>query len=74
MADQSMSPRHFAIADSIRSRRNEPIGTDRITVDDLLRMRSGIPAPNDDQVLARVYAILFRRLHRSPTSSAGLRG
>ena len=28
---------------------------DRITVDDLLRMRSGIPAPNDDAVLARVY-------------------
>jgi D-alanyl-D-alanine carboxypeptidase len=28
---------------------------DRITVDDLLRMRSGIPAPNDDEVLARVY-------------------
>lgn len=27
----------------------------RITVDDLLRMRSGIPAPNDDEVLARVY-------------------
>jgi D-alanyl-D-alanine carboxypeptidase len=27
----------------------------RITVDDLLRMRSGIPAPNDDQVLAQVY-------------------
>ncbi|MBV9299247.1 MAG: beta-lactamase family protein [Verrucomicrobia bacterium] len=28
---------------------------DSITVDDLLRMRSGIPAPNDDEVLARVY-------------------
>ena len=28
---------------------------DQITIDDLLRMRSGIPAPNDDQVLARVY-------------------
>jgi D-alanyl-D-alanine carboxypeptidase len=28
---------------------------DRITIDDLLRMRSGIPAPNDDAVLARVY-------------------
>jgi D-alanyl-D-alanine carboxypeptidase len=28
---------------------------DQITVDDLLRMRSGIPAPNDDQVLAQVY-------------------
>lgn len=27
-----------------------------ITVDDLLRMRSGIPAPNDDEVLAKVYA------------------
>ena len=27
----------------------------RITIDDLLRMRSGIPAPNDDEVLARVY-------------------
>lgn len=27
----------------------------QITVDDLLRMRSGIPAPNDDQVLAQVY-------------------
>ena len=27
----------------------------RITVDDLLRMRSGIPAPNDDEVLAQVY-------------------
>jgi D-alanyl-D-alanine carboxypeptidase len=26
-----------------------------ITLDDLLRMRSGIPAPNDDEVLARVY-------------------
>jgi len=26
-----------------------------ITVDDLLRMRSGIPAPDDDAVLARVY-------------------
>jgi D-alanyl-D-alanine carboxypeptidase len=28
---------------------------DQITIDDLLRMRSGIPAPNDDKVLARVY-------------------
>jgi D-alanyl-D-alanine carboxypeptidase len=28
---------------------------DTITLDDLLRMRSGIPAPNDDEVLARVY-------------------
>jgi D-alanyl-D-alanine carboxypeptidase len=28
---------------------------DKITIDDLLRMRSGIPAPNDDEVLARVY-------------------
>jgi D-alanyl-D-alanine carboxypeptidase len=28
---------------------------DQITVDDLLRMRSGIPAPDDDAVLARVY-------------------
>ncbi len=28
---------------------------DSITIDDLLRMRSGIPAPNDDEVLARVY-------------------
>jgi D-alanyl-D-alanine carboxypeptidase len=28
---------------------------DIITIDDLLRMRSGIPAPNDDEVLARVY-------------------
>jgi len=28
---------------------------DQITVDDLLRMRSGIPAPNDDEVLAQVY-------------------
>jgi D-alanyl-D-alanine carboxypeptidase len=28
---------------------------DTITIDDLLRMRSGIPAPNDDEVLARVY-------------------
>jgi D-alanyl-D-alanine carboxypeptidase len=27
----------------------------RITIDDLLRMRSGIPAPNDDEVLAGVY-------------------
>lgn len=27
----------------------------RITIDDLLRMRSGIPAPNDDEVLAQVY-------------------
>ena len=27
----------------------------RITLDDLLRMRSGIPAPNDDEVLAQVY-------------------
>jgi D-alanyl-D-alanine carboxypeptidase len=27
----------------------------RITVDDLLRMRSGIPAPNDDEVLAQAY-------------------
>ncbi len=27
----------------------------QITIDDLLRMRSGIPAPNDDEVLARVY-------------------
>ena len=26
-----------------------------ITIDDLLRMRSGIPAPNDDEVLAQVY-------------------
>jgi D-alanyl-D-alanine carboxypeptidase len=26
-----------------------------ITIDDLLRMRSGIPAPDDDAVLARVY-------------------
>ena len=28
---------------------------DKITVDDLLRMRSGIPAPDDDAVLAQVY-------------------
>jgi D-alanyl-D-alanine carboxypeptidase len=28
---------------------------DRITIDDLLRMRSGIPAPDDDAVLAQVY-------------------
>ncbi len=28
---------------------------ERITIDDLLRMRSGIPAPDDDAVLARVY-------------------
>lgn len=28
---------------------------DQITVDDLLRMRSGIPAPDDNEVLARVY-------------------
>jgi D-alanyl-D-alanine carboxypeptidase len=28
---------------------------DQITIDDLLRMRSGIPAPNDDEVLAQVY-------------------
>jgi CubicO group peptidase (beta-lactamase class C family) len=28
---------------------------DIITIDDLLRMRSGLPAPNDDEVLARVY-------------------
>ena len=28
---------------------------DKITIDDLLRMRSGIPAPNDDEVLAQVY-------------------
>ena len=28
---------------------------DQITIDDLLRMRSGIPAPNDDAMLARVY-------------------
>jgi D-alanyl-D-alanine carboxypeptidase len=43
--------------------KNDPIAkwypdfpnADRITVDDLLRMRSGIPAPNDDEVLARVY-------------------
>ncbi len=28
---------------------------DRITIDDLLRMRSGIPAPDDDAVLAHVY-------------------
>jgi D-alanyl-D-alanine carboxypeptidase len=28
---------------------------DQITIDDLLRMRSGIPAPNDDAVLAQVY-------------------
>jgi D-alanyl-D-alanine carboxypeptidase len=27
----------------------------KITIDDLLRMRSGIPAPNDDEVLERVY-------------------
>jgi D-alanyl-D-alanine carboxypeptidase len=27
----------------------------QITVDDLLRMRSGIPAPNDDEVLAQAY-------------------
>jgi D-alanyl-D-alanine carboxypeptidase len=27
----------------------------QITVDDLLRMRSGIPAPNDNEVLAQVY-------------------
>ena len=44
-------------------RKTDPIATwypefpngDRITVDDLLRMRSGIPAANDDEVLARVY-------------------
>lgn len=43
--------------------KNDPIArwypdfpnADQITVDDLLRMRSGIPAPNDDEVLARVY-------------------
>jgi D-alanyl-D-alanine carboxypeptidase len=43
--------------------KSDPIATwhpefpnaDRITVDDLLRMRSGIPAANDDEVLARVY-------------------
>lgn len=28
---------------------------DQITIDDLLHMRSGIPAPDDDEVLARVY-------------------
>ena len=43
--------------------KNDPIAkwypdfpnADQITVDDLLHMRSGIPAPNDDEVLARVY-------------------
>jgi D-alanyl-D-alanine carboxypeptidase len=43
--------------------KNDPIAkwypdfpnADQITVDDLLRMRSGIPAPNDDEVLAKVY-------------------
>lgn len=35
-----------------------------ITVDDLLRMRSGIAAPNDDQVLAAVYD---HPLQRAPT-------
>ena len=35
-----------------------------ITVDDLLRMRSGIAAPNDDQVLAAVYD---RPLAQAPT-------
>jgi D-alanyl-D-alanine carboxypeptidase len=44
-------------------KKNDPIAkwypdfpnADQITVDDLLRMRSGIPAPNDDEVLAKVY-------------------
>lgn len=44
-------------------RKNDPIAkwypdfpnADQITVDDLLRMQSGIPAPNDDEVLAKVY-------------------
>jgi D-alanyl-D-alanine carboxypeptidase len=44
-------------------RKNDPIAkwypqfpnADRITIDDLLRMRSGIPADSDDAVLARVY-------------------
>jgi len=27
----------------------------KITIDDLLRTRSGIPAPNDDEVLAKIY-------------------
>jgi D-alanyl-D-alanine carboxypeptidase len=44
-------------------KKNDPIAkwyprfpnADKITIDDLLRMRSGIPAPNDDEVLAKVY-------------------
>ena len=44
-------------------RKNDPIAkwyprfpnAYKITIDDLLRMRSGIPAPNDDEVLAKVY-------------------
>jgi D-alanyl-D-alanine carboxypeptidase len=43
----------------------------RITIDDLLRMRSGIPAPNDDQVLAQVYDA---PLAPAPSLSAELAG
>jgi D-alanyl-D-alanine carboxypeptidase len=42
---------------------------DQITIDDLLRMRSGIPAPNDDEVLAQSTTRRSRRLHRSPMNS-----
>jgi D-alanyl-D-alanine carboxypeptidase len=61
-----------------------------ITIDDLLKMRSGIPAPNDDEVLARVYdaplaaaptfdnemqSYAALRAHfKQPDSPGGLRG
>jgi D-alanyl-D-alanine carboxypeptidase len=51
------------LVDSGRLRKSDPLAkwypgfpnARRITVDDLLRMRSGIAAPDDDQVLASVY-------------------
>ena len=48
----------------------------KITVDDLLRMRSGIAAPNDDEVLAAVYDDPLQRaptLARLMADSAALR-
>ncbi|MGA8473921.1 MAG: serine hydrolase domain-containing protein [Candidatus Cybelea sp.] len=42
----------------------------RITIDDLLRMRSGIPAPNDDEVLAQVYDAPLARAPSLPDELA----
>ncbi|MBV9718359.1 MAG: beta-lactamase family protein [Candidatus Eremiobacteraeota bacterium] len=51
LVDRGLLRKNDAIAKWYPSFPNAAI----ITVDDLLRMRSGIPAPNDDEVLAQVY-------------------